>query len=133
MDFLRLYNSVTRGMRLDTLNLTWKHKVGNIRQDIGSGDYTRGQSFYTATYQCPKCGEFLYKAHAPIGFTTTDKRTVSAKNVFACFDCQNLFAVEGGKQLGGGEYNIMDDTSKFYPAVEIIDSTAISISELRGY
>jgi len=132
-DIQSMFNNIQRAEKLKILNLTWKHKLGTIQQELSSEDYSRGRSFYTSTYKCPKCGEFLYKAHAPVGFKADDGKNISAKNVFACFDCQNLFAVEAWSKLGGGEYYIMDDTGKFYPATQIIDSTAISISQLMGF
>ncbi len=132
-DIQSMFNNIHRAEGLEKLNLTWKHRVGTIRQSLDSGDYSRGRSFYTSTYKCPKCGEFLYKAHAPVGFKADDGKNISAKNIFACFDCQNLFAVEAWSKLGGGEYYIMDDTRMFNPAIQIIDSTAISISQLMGF
>jgi len=68
-----------------------------------------------------------YKARAPIGFQADNKKDVSSRSVFACFNCLNLFASDYLKRLGCGEYYTMDDTSKFYPAVQIIDIAAINI------
>lgn len=132
-DIQSMINNIQRADGLKKLNLTWKRKVGTIREELGSGDYIRGQSFYTSTYKCPKCGRFLYKSRAPISFNTDEKKYVSARSVFACFDCQNLFTSDYTKRLGGGEYYTMDDTSKFYPAVQVIDTTAPSISQLMGF
>ena len=136
-DMFSMLNNIQQGEQrangLKALNLTWKRKVGTIQEAIGSGDYIRGQSFYTSTYKCPKCGAFLYKSRASIGFDTTEKKYVSARSVFACFDCQNLFASDYTARLGSGEYYTMDDTSKFYPAVQVIDTTATSVSQLMGF
>lgn len=140
MDLSSLINNVQgakeRAERWKNLNLTWNHRVGTIRQEAPPQVYSRGQAFYTSSYKCPKCGRFLYKAQSSIDFIGSDKKTIYADNVFACFDCQNLFAVEAFTRLGDGEYYIMDTVSKFYPAAEIIDittGTANDLSQFRGF
>lgn len=125
-----IQNGEQRENQLARLNLIWKHKVGRIREDIGTQNYMRGRSFYQSTYRCPKCGQFLDKARAAISVKADDGWHVSTNNVFACFNCQNLFIsnAELGMRLGSGEYYTMNDTRKFLPAVKIIDDTALGTS-----
>lgn len=121
-----IQNGEQRENQLARLNLIWKHKVGRISQDIGAGNYLRGQSFYPSTYKCPKCGQFLDKARASISVKANNGHYASTNSIFACFNCQNLFIsdAESGLRLGDGEYYTMDDTRKFLPAAKIIDDTA---------
>ena len=76
MDLLSMLNNAQNGEQrenqLARLNLIWKHKVGQIREDIGTQNYMRGRSFYQSTYRCPKCGQFLDKARASMSVKADD-------------------------------------------------------------
>ena len=138
-DLLAKLNNVQNGAqreeRLAKLNLIWKHKIGIIRDDIGTENCMRGRSFYQSTYRFPKCGRFLDKARASISVKANDGHYVSTNSIFACFNCQNLFIsdAELGMRLGSGEYYTMDDTRKFLPAAQIIDDTAMGTSPTDAF
>lgn len=64
-----------------------------------------GSNFYASSYECPYCGDVLYKTVFPVGGEyriETETDTVWLKRVFTCERCMKfLSAIPGGKLSDG--------------------------------